>query len=41
MFRAVNAPLFNYPELLDEVVKYVYLPKDVIEAYKEMSAKSE
>lgn len=40
-FRAVNAPPFNYLELFDEVIKYVYLPKDVIEAYREMRAKSD
>ena len=38
-FYAANAPLFLHPELLDEVVKYVYLPKDVVGAYREMRTK--
>jgi hypothetical protein len=33
--RSLNAPLFNWPELLDEVLQYVYLPKDVARAYRE------
>ncbi|MFL1806033.1 HEPN domain-containing protein [Plesiomonas shigelloides] len=32
-----NSPLSLHPEILDEVIKYVYLPKDVINAYKELA----
>jgi len=32
--QAANSPLTLHPELLDEVLKYVWLPKDVIEAYR-------
>lgn len=34
-FHAVNAPLFLHPEILDEVLKYIFIPKDVVNAYKE------
>lgn len=34
-FHAVNAPLFLHPEILDEVLKYIFIPRDVINAYKE------
>jgi hypothetical protein len=34
---AVNAPLYLHPEILDEVIKYVYLPKDVKSAYRKAS----
>ena len=34
-FKAVNAPLYLHPEILDEVLKYVFIPKDVVKAYKE------
>jgi hypothetical protein len=33
-FSATNSPLYLHPELLDEVLKYVFLPKDVIAAYR-------
>lgn len=33
-FRSVNSPLFNWPDLLDEVMQYIYLPKDVAHAYR-------
>jgi hypothetical protein len=33
-FHATNSPLYLHPEILDEVVKYVYLPKDVEDAYR-------
>jgi hypothetical protein len=33
-FRASNAPLYLHPEILDEVLKYVWLPKDVVDAYR-------
>jgi HEPN domain-containing protein len=32
--QAANSPLTLHPELLDEVLKYVWLPKDVIHAYR-------
>lgn len=31
---AVNSPLYLYPEILEEVLKYVYLPKEVVSAYR-------
>jgi len=34
-FEAVNSPLTLHPEILDDVLEYVFLPKDVIDAYKE------
>lgn len=37
-FHAGNAPLLLHPEILDEVLKYVYLPKAVIKAYREHAA---
>ncbi len=33
-FHATNSPLSLYPEILDEVLKYIYLPKDVRAAYR-------
>ncbi len=33
-FQAHNAPLYLNPHILDEVIKYVYLPKDVEAAYR-------
>jgi hypothetical protein len=35
-FRATNSPLFLNPQILDEVVKYVFLPGDVVEAYRKL-----
>jgi hypothetical protein len=32
--HATNSPLYLHPEILDEVLKYVYLPKDVEDAYR-------
>lgn len=32
-----NSPLSLHPEILDEVLKYVFLPKDVIKAYRNAS----
>jgi len=38
---AVNAPLTLHPELLDEVLKYIFLPNEVIVAYrKELTERS-
>lgn len=34
MFHATNSPLSLHPEILDEVLNYVFLPKDVIDAYR-------
>jgi hypothetical protein len=34
-FSVVNAPLTLHPELLDEVLKYIILPKEVVVAYRE------
>ncbi len=33
-----NAPLSLHPEILDEVLKYVFLPKDVVAAYRALAA---
>lgn len=35
IFQATNAPLFLHPEILDEVLKYVFIPREVVNAYKE------
>lgn len=35
-FRAVNSPLFNHPEILDEVGRYVHIPPKVAEAYRKL-----
>jgi hypothetical protein len=29
-----NSPLYLHPEILDEVLKYVFLPQDVITVYR-------
>jgi len=34
--HATNSPLFLNPHILDEVVKYVFLPKDVKAAYRKL-----
>jgi hypothetical protein len=31
-FHGTNSPLSLHPEILEEVLRYVYLPKDVIAA---------
>jgi hypothetical protein len=31
---ATNSPLYLNPQILDEVLKYIYLPKDLIEGYR-------
>ncbi len=36
---AANSPLYLHPEILDEVLKYVYLPKPVAEEYRKISNK--
>ncbi|WP_158549005.1 HEPN domain-containing protein [Alloalcanivorax xenomutans] len=35
VFHAVNAPLYLHPEILDEVLEYIFLPKEVERAYRE------
>lgn len=32
--HSTNSPLSMYPEILDDVLKFVFLPKDVIAAYR-------
>ena len=32
--KATNAPLYLNPQMLDEVLKYVFLPRSVIKAYR-------
>ncbi len=34
-FKATNAPLYLHPEILEEVWKYVYLPKPIRDGYKD------
>jgi len=34
-FKASNSPFHLHPEILDEVLKYVYLPPDVVGAYRD------
>ena len=34
-FTSVNSPLFQKAELLDEILKYAYVPKDVVKAYRD------
>lgn len=34
-FEAGNAPLYMHPEILDDVLKYVHLPKSVVSAWRE------
>jgi hypothetical protein len=33
-FYAENSPLFLYPQLIDHVLEYIYIPKDVVAAYR-------
>jgi HEPN domain-containing protein len=35
-FHATNSPLFVNPHILDEMLKYVFLPKDVQAAYRKL-----
>ena len=35
--HAVNSPLYLHPEIIDEVLKFVFLPKEVANAYKELA----
>jgi hypothetical protein len=34
-WHATNAPLTLHPEILDEIVRYVFLPKEVVTAFRE------
>jgi HEPN domain-containing protein len=34
LFNAVNSPLTLHPEILEEVQKYIFIPSDVVDAYK-------
>ena len=38
-FQAENAPLTLHPEILDEVIKYVFLPGEVVAAFRAELAK--
>ncbi|MBI5083806.1 MAG: hypothetical protein HZB13_04315 [Acidobacteria bacterium] len=33
-FQAQNAPLYLNPQILEEVMKYVFLPKELVEGYR-------
>jgi hypothetical protein len=37
-FTSENSPLFQEAALLDEILNYAYIPKDVIQAYREHAA---
>ncbi len=32
--KATNSPLYLNPGILEEILKYVYLPKDIADAYR-------
>lgn len=36
--HSMNAPLYLDPEIIDEVIKYVFLPRDLIAAYRQHAA---
>ena len=36
-FIAVNSPLFNHPELVDQLAGLAFIPKDVAKAYRELA----
>lgn len=36
---AENSPLFLHPEILDYVLEYIHIPKDVVKAYRERDSK--
>jgi len=40
-FLAVNSPLFNHPEILDEVGRYVHIPQKVAAAYRKLMVEFE
>jgi hypothetical protein len=33
-FKAVNSPLYLHPEMVDEVLKYVHLPRSIVDGYR-------
>lgn len=37
--HSTNAPLTLHPEILEEVLRYVFLPKEVVEAYRQELSK--
>lgn len=37
-FEGGNSPLFLHPQIVDEVAKYIHLPKEVVEAYQALHA---
>jgi HEPN domain-containing protein len=36
---SVNSPLYLHPEILDEVLEYIFLPKEVVTAFREHGKK--
>jgi hypothetical protein len=36
---AVNSPLFGNADLLDEILQYAYVPKEVVKAYREQASR--
>ncbi|WP_169729494.1 HEPN domain-containing protein [Azovibrio restrictus] len=36
-WEAGNSPFFIYPEIIDEVIKYVYIPKDIAEGVRQFA----
>ncbi len=38
-FHSTNAPLTLHPEILDEVLRYVFLPKEIVNAYRQELAR--
>ncbi len=36
-WEAGNSPFFLHPEIIDEVVKYVYIPKDIAEGVRQFA----
>lgn len=36
-FEAGNSPFFLHPEIIDEVIKYVYIPKDIAEGARQLA----
>ena len=36
-FIAINSPLFNKPELLDTLLQYVYIPREIADGYRDLA----
>ena len=36
-WEAGNSPFFLHPEIIDEVIKYVYIPKDIAEGVRQFA----